>query len=126
LSITWVGTILIVEESINEIEVVTHYLGDQGYKILQAKTAKEALEIALEEKPDAIVTDVFMPGMSGFELCRFLKSHPSQPKIPILICSAKNQETYRLWARKQNADIYLTKPYTPAELLIAIQEISHK
>ncbi|MBE9209488.1 response regulator [Nostoc sp. LEGE 06077] len=123
MSITWVGTILIVEDALSELEIVTHDLGVQGYKIIQAKTAKEALEIALEEKPDAIITNVFMPGMSGFELCRFLKSHPSQAKVPILICSAKNQMSHLVRGRKQGADAYLTQPYTAAELLSAIQSV---
>jgi len=114
------GTILILEDALSELE---NALGDQGYKIIKAKTAKEALEIALEEKPDAIITNVFMPGMSGFELCRFLKSHPSQAKVPILICSAKNQTSQLLWGRKQGADAYLTKPYTAEELVNAIQSV---
>jgi twitching motility two-component system response regulator PilH len=118
-----VGTILIVEDALSELEIIADYLGDKGYKIIQAKTAKEALEIALEEKPYAIITNVFMPGMSGFELCRFLKSHPSQAKVPILICSAKNQTNHPLWAKKQGADAYLIKPYTPEELLSVIQSV---
>lgn len=117
------GTILIVEDALSELEIVTDDLKEQGYKIIQAKTTQEALEIALEEKPDAIITNTFMPGMTGFELCRFLKSHPSQTKVPILICSAKNQTNQLLWGRKQSADAYLTKPYTTAELLSAIQSV---
>lgn len=123
MSITWVGTILIVEDALSELEIVTHDLKEQGYKIIQAKTTQEALEIALEEKPDAIITNTFMPGMSGFELCRFLKSHPSQAKVPMLICSAKNQTSHLLCARKQGADAYLTKPYTAEELLSVIQSV---
>jgi twitching motility two-component system response regulator PilH len=112
-----------VEDALSELEIVTYELGNQGYRIIQARTTKEALEIALEEKPDAIITNVFMPGMSGFELCRFLKSHPSQAKVPILICSAKNQTSHLLWAKKQGADAYLTQPYTAQELLSVIQSV---
>ncbi|MBD2495933.1 PleD family two-component system response regulator [Nostoc sp. FACHB-280] len=118
MSITWVGTILILEDALSELANV---LGDKGYKIIKAKTAKEALEMALEEKPDAIITNVFMPGMNGFELCRFLTSHPSQAKAPILICSTTNQTSHLVWGRKQGADAYLSKPYTAEELLSAIQ-----
>lgn len=123
MSITWVGTILIIENSLNKLELITHYLGDKGYKIITAATAREALEIALEEKPDAIVIDVVMPGMSGFELCHFLKNHPIYQKVPMVICSAKNQEIYHLWARKQGADACINQPYTPEELLNAIQSV---
>jgi twitching motility two-component system response regulator PilH len=124
LSITWLGTILVVEYPLNELKLIRHYLTEHGYNIIKATNAKEALEIVLEEKPDAIVTDVVMPGMSGFELCRFLKSHPTHHKVPIVICSTKNQAIHHLWARKQGADAYITKPYTPEELLSVIQSVA--
>lgn len=121
MSITWAGKILLVEDSLREWKMISHYLGDWGYKIIKASSAKEALEMALEEKPDAIVTNVMMPGMSGFELCRFLKINLTNQKVPIVVCSNKNQAVHHLWARKQGADVYLTKPYTPEDLLSAIQ-----
>ncbi|MBD2166805.1 response regulator [Calothrix membranacea FACHB-236] len=121
MGITWAGKILIVKDSLREWELMSHYLGDWGYKIVKASSAKEALEIALEERPDAIVTNVVMPGMSGFELCRFLKINLSSQKMPIVICSNKNQAVHHAWARKQGADVYLTKPYTPEDLLSAIK-----
>lgn len=64
-----------------------------------------------------------MPGMSGFELCYFLKNYPIYKKVPIVICSTKNQENHYLWARKQGADACINKPYTPEELLSAIQSV---
>ncbi len=112
---------LVVEDSRREWEIISHHLGDWGYKILKASSAKEALEMALEERPDAIVTNVVMPGMSGFELCRFLKINLTSQKVPIVVCSNKNQAVHHLWARKQGADVYLTKPYTPEDLLSAVQ-----
>ncbi|BAY94866.1 MULTISPECIES: response regulator [unclassified Tolypothrix] len=124
MGITWAGKILIVKDSLREWELMSYYLGDWGYKIVKASAAKEALEIALEEKPDAIVTNVVMPGMSGFELCRFLKINLSSQKMPIVICSNKNQAVHHAWARKQGADVYLTKPYTPEDLLSAIKVVT--
>jgi twitching motility two-component system response regulator PilH len=123
LSITSVGKILIVEDSVRQWELMSRYLRNQGYKIITASNAKEALEMALEEKPDAIVTDVVMPGMSGFELCRFLKRNPSHQQVPIVVCSDGNQAVQRLWARKQCADVYVTKPYSGEDLLSAIRSV---
>ncbi|RCJ17390.1 hypothetical protein A6770_34085 [Nostoc minutum NIES-26] len=123
MSITWVGTILIIETPFNKLELISNYLGDRVYKIITATTARESLEIALEEKPNAIVIDVVMPGMSGFELCHFLKNYPIYQKVPIVICSIKNQENHYFWARKQGADACINKPYTPEELLSAIQSV---
>ncbi|MBH8565069.1 response regulator [Nostoc sp. CENA67] len=123
MSITLVGTILIVEDSPSELELMSHYLKESGYNVIKASGAKEALEKALLQEPDAIVTDVVMPGMSGFELCRSLKKNPATQKLPIVICSSKNLEIDRLWAMKQGADVYITKPYTREQLLRAIKSV---
>ncbi|ABA19685.1 Response regulator receiver domain protein (CheY) [Trichormus variabilis ATCC 29413] len=123
MSITLVGKILIVEDSPSELELMSRYLQESGYDVIKAAGAKEAIEKALLEKPDVIVTDVVMPGMSGFELCRSLKKHPLTEKLPIVICSSKNQEIDRLWAMKQGADAYITKPYTRENLLRTIKSV---
>ncbi|NJO57720.1 MAG: response regulator [Richelia sp. RM2_1_2] len=124
MSITLLGTILVVEDSPSELELISHFLNESGYKVIKATGGKEALEKLELEKPDAIITDVVMPGMSGFELCRSLKKNPVTQKVPIVICSSKNQEIDRLWAMRQGADAYLTKPYTREELLRAIKSIA--
>ncbi len=124
MSLTLIGTILIVEDSPSELELMSHYLNESGYNVIKASGAKEALEKAMSEKPDIIVTDVVMPGMSGFELCRSLKRNPVTQKVPIVICSSKNQEIDRLWAMRQGADAYVTKPYTREQLLRAIKSVA--
>jgi two-component system, chemotaxis family, response regulator PixH len=124
MSLTLLSTILIVEDSPSELELMSHYLKESGYNVIKAAGAKEALEKAMEQKLDAVVTDVVMPGMSGFELCRALKRNPTTEKVPILICSSKNQEIDRLWAMRQGADAYLTKPYTRDELVRAIKSVA--
>jgi two-component system, chemotaxis family, response regulator PixH len=118
-----VGKILIVEDSPSELELMSHYLKDSGYNVIHATSAQEALEKASLEQLDAIITDVVMPGMSGFELCRSLKKNPATRKLPIVICSSKNLEIDRLWAMKQGADAYVTKPYTREQLLRAIKSV---
>ena len=124
MSVTLLGTILIVEDSPSELELMSHYLNESGYNVIKASGAKEALEKAVLEQPDIIVTDVVMPGMSGFELCRSLKRNPVTQKVPIVICSSKNQEIDRLWAMRQGADAYVTKPYTREQLLRAIISVA--
>ena len=123
MTIILVGTILIVEDSPSELELMSHYLKDSGYNVIHATSAQEALEKAISEPLDAIITDVVMPGMSGFELCRSLKKNPATRKLPIVICSSKNLEIDRLWAMKQGADAYVTKPYTREQLLRAIKSV---
>lgn len=124
MSLTLLGTILIVEDSPSELELMSHYLNESGYNVIKASGAKEALEKAVLEQPDIIVTDVVMPGMSGFELCRSLKRNPATQKVPIVICSSKNQEIDRLWAMRQGADAYVTKPYTREQLLRALKSVA--
>ncbi|MUG97198.1 response regulator [Scytonema sp. UIC 10036] len=124
MSITLLGTILIVEDSPSELELMSHYLKESGYNVIKAAGAKEALEKAQLHNPDVIVTDVVMPGMSGFELCRSLKKNPMTQTVPIVICSSKNQEIDRLWAMRQGADAYVTKPYTREQLLRAIKSVA--
>lgn len=117
-------TILIVEDTLSELELMSHYLRESGYNVINALGGKEALNKVIESKPDVIVTDVVMPGMSGFELCRRLKTNPSTEKIPIVICSSKNQEIDRLWGMKQGADAYLTKPFTREQIIRAIKSVA--
>ena len=124
MSLTLLGTILVVEDSPSELELISHFLNESGYKVIKATGGTEALKKLELEKPDAIITDVVMPGMSGFELCRSLKKNPETQKVPIVICSSKNQEIDRLWAMRQGADAYDTKPYTREELLRAIKSVA--
>ncbi|MBW4645300.1 MAG: response regulator [Goleter apudmare HA4340-LM2] len=124
MNITLLGTILIVEDSPSELELMSHYLQESGYNVIPATGAKEALQKALLQQPDVIVTDVVMPGVSGFELCRALKRNPITEKVPIVICSSKNLEIDRLWAMRQGADAYLTKPYTRDQLLRVIKSVA--
>ena len=124
MSKTLMGTILIVVDNPSEMELISHYLREGGYTVINAVGAKEALNKVSEQKPDVIITDVVMPGMSGFELCRRLKTQPETEKVPIVICSSKDQEIDRLWGMKQGADAYLTKPFTREQILRAIKAVA--
>lgn len=124
MNLTLMGTILLVEDTLSEMELMSHYLRESGYTVLKAVSAKEALDIAVAHKPDVIITDVVMPGMSGFELCRSLKKHPVTESVPVIICTSKNQEIDRLWGMKQGADIYITKPFTREQLVRAVQLVT--
>lgn len=124
MSMTLMGTILIVEDTLSEMELMSHYLRESGYSVISAVSAKEALNIAIEKRPDVIVTDIVMPGMSGFELCRNLKKNPVTEKVPVIICTSKNQEIDRLWGMKQGADAYITKPFTREQLVRTIKSVA--
>jgi twitching motility two-component system response regulator PilH len=116
--------ILIVDDSLSQLDLMCHYLRDSVYRIIKVTSAEQALKIALQEELDLIITDVVMPEMSGFELCRFLKKNPATQKVPIVICSSKNQKVDRLWGMKQGAVAYVSKPFTREELLGAIESVA--
>jgi two-component system, chemotaxis family, response regulator PixH len=115
--------ILVVEDTPSELKLVTQFLEEGGYTVVVATDAKTALTKVSEQKPNLVITDVVMPGMSGFELCRSLKNNPATQKIPIIICSSKNQEIDKLWGMKQGADVYLTKPFTREQLIRAVKSL---
>ena len=102
---------------------MSHYLDNGDYKIVKSTGAKEAFDIALKDSIDVIVSDVVMPEMSGFELCRQLKKTSVTQKLPIILCTSKNQEIDKLWGMKQGANAYLTKPYTREQLIETIQSV---
>lgn len=112
--------ILIVEDNPSQMELMVNYLRDSGHTIIRLTNPKEALDKALEHKPDLVITDVVMPGMSGFELCRRLKQNPITSRVPIVICSSKDQEIDRLWGMRQGANAYLTKPFSREQLIRAV------
>jgi two-component system, chemotaxis family, response regulator PixH len=117
-------TVLVVEDTPSEMELMTKYLRESGYTVISTTDAKDALVKAEQSKPDVVVSDIVMTGMSGLELCRNLKKNPTTQKLPVVICSSKNQDLDRLWAMKQGANAYVTKPFTKEELIQAVKSVA--
>ena len=115
--------VLIVEDAASELELMSHYLRQAGYSVIGAASGVEGLNKAIAQKPDVIVTDIVMPGISGFELCRQLKNTPETKTLPVVICSSKGQTIDRMWGKRQGADVYLTKPYTKEQLIEAVRTV---
>ncbi len=117
------ATVLVVEDTPSQLELMNIFLQEAGYNVIRATNAKDGLEEARLHQPDAIITDVVMPGMSGFEFCRKLKKDVDTKKIPIIFCSSKNKDIDRIWGMRQGADFYLTKPFTKQQLVCAVKSI---
>ena len=117
------ATVLVVDDTASQLELINSYLQEAGYTVIKSSDAKDAFEQAVNLQPDAVITDVVMPGMSGFEFCRLLKRTPETKKVPIIICSSKNKDIDRIWGLRQGADVYLTKPFTKQDLLRAIVSV---
>jgi twitching motility two-component system response regulator PilH len=116
-------TIAVVEDSPSEMSLMTNYLQEAGYNVMALSDSKEALQKITQQQPNVVITDVVMPGVSGFELCRSLKKNPETEKIPVIACTSKNQELDRLWGMKQGVDFYITKPYSREEILRAVKSV---
>ena len=113
--------ILVVDDAISELNLISSYLQKGGYAVIAATDAKEALNKALEHRPDAIVTDLVMPGMNGLEMCRTLKANPATQAVPIVACTSKLGNIDRLWALKQGVNVYVTKPFTEEQIINAVR-----
>jgi len=94
-----------------------------GFTVLEAEDGPATLEAARTRTPDLIVLDLMLPGMSGLEVCRVLKSDPATRRIPIVMLTAKAEEIDRIVGLELGADDYLTKPFSPRELLLRIRNV---
>lgn len=109
--------ILVVEDEIQLRNVICMYLKKEGYTVLQTDNGLDALSIAEREVPKLIVLDIMLPGMSGYEVCRKLKSDENTKKIIVVILSAKGQEWEKMEGYQVGADLYETKPFSPRQLI---------
>jgi two-component system, chemotaxis family, response regulator PixH len=117
------ATALIVEDVQSDRLIFTNYLESAGWKVVVAIDGEEALQKLKDRQPDIVFLDVILPGLSGFEICRTIKSQAETQKIPVVICSTKNTDLDRFWGMKQGADLYLSKPLERNELLAALQKL---
>ncbi|NEP61794.1 MAG: response regulator [Symploca sp. SIO2G7] len=116
-----VKKILVIDDVRSELDLISHYLEQAGYVVITAENGLEALEKVKLNKPDAIVTDLVMPEITGLELCRKLKKDPATADIPIIACTTKGRKMDQSWAKKQGVDSYIVKPCTAKQLTDAVQ-----
>ncbi len=115
--------ILVVEDTASERQLIASYLKEGGYEVEEAVNGAEAMTKIGTRKPDLIITDLVMPGMSGLELCRGVKKNPETQNIPIVACTSKDKDLDKMWGMKQGIDLYLTKPFTKDEIVKAIKNL---
>jgi len=113
--------VLIVDDSPVEQHVYCQALEQRGFDTIVAGDGEEAVDIAREKQPDLIIMDVVMPGMNGFQATRKLHKTPETENIPVIMISTKNQETDKIWAKRQGAVEYLVKPVKPDDLVQAVE-----
>jgi twitching motility two-component system response regulator PilH len=109
--------VLIVDDSPTERHFLTEVLTKNGFAVTQAENAEDAADKLRGSLPDLILLDVVMPGQNGFQFTRQLSRDPITQAVPIIICTSKNQQTDRIWALRQGARDFVTKPVRPDELI---------
>lgn len=117
------STVLVVEDSITEMQILTNYLRQAGLVVVSAQSGEEAQVKLSRQTPDLIVLDVILPGQSGFELCRELKADPRTSQIPVIICSTKDTDVDKMWGNLLGANAYIPKPVDPTLFLTTIRQL---
>ncbi|MCC6074403.1 twitching motility response regulator PilH [Pseudomonas sp. GCM10022188] len=115
--------ILIVDDSPTEMYKLTAMLEKNGHQVLKAENGADGVALARQEMPDVVLMDVVMPGLNGFQATRQLTKDPETGHIPVIIVTTKDQETDKVWGRRQGARDYLTKPVDEETLLKTIAAV---
>ena len=117
------STVLVVDDSQAVRQLLSELLQKGGLTVVEAVNGVDAKAKIQTSIPDLVITDLIMPEMNGYELCRWIKNDPVAQKVPVLICSTKDQEFDRYWGMKQGADAYITKPFQPGEMLKTVKQL---
>jgi two-component system alkaline phosphatase synthesis response regulator PhoP len=112
--------ILIVDDEKNIVELIKFHLKKENYRVIEAYKGKDALDLYRKEKPDLIILDVMLPDMGGFEVCKTIRK---ESRVPIIMLTAKGEEIDKILGFELGADDYITKPFSPRELLARIKAV---
>ena len=112
--------ILVVDDEKKIVEIVKAYLEKEGYKISVAYDGQSALDIASKQEPDLIVLDLMLPEISGWDVCRTLRAKSS---VPIIMLTARDEDTDKIIGLELGADDYVTKPFNPKELVSRVRAV---
>ncbi|MBC2704156.1 response regulator [Desulfobacula sp.] len=116
-------TILIVDDEPDIIELIKYNLKNEGYLILTAQTGEQAVTIVKISHPDLMVLDLMLPGIDGLEVTKYLKSNEQTKDIPIVMLTAKGEESDIVTGLELGADDYISKPFSPKVLVARIRAI---
>lgn len=117
------ASVLVVEDEEAILTLLRYNLEKEGFKVRTAMDGEEALTQVKEYKPDIILLDWMLPSISGVEVCRTLRRNPETKNIPIIMLSARGQEDDRIQGLDTGADDYITKPFSPTELIARIRAV---
>lgn len=116
-------TVLIVDDSKTVVHALKNVLEQAGFSTLTASGGEEAIKLTRQHKPDVVLMDVIMPGMTGFQATRVLHKDPATTEIPIIIISASEQPSEKAWCKRLGAKGFLPKPIKRAQLFPCLEEV---
>ncbi len=120
-----IGDILVVDDEASVVEVVSLYLKREGFGVRIARDGQEALEAISLEPPALVVLDLMLPKVDGLEIMRRLQDQPGQV-VPVIMLTARRQETDRIYGLELGADDYVVKPFSPAELVSRVKAVMRR
>ena len=115
--------ILIIEDEKDIINLLTHYLEKDGYQVLSVLDGVTGLQTARAEKPDLVILDLMLPHMDGLEVCKKLRTIPDTAAVPVIMLTAKSEDSDKIVGLELGADDYVTKPFSPKELTARIKAL---
>ena len=118
--------ILVVDDEPDIVELVMYNLRKEGFDVSSAFDGEDALAKIRKEKFDFIILDLMLPGIKGMEICRIMRSDPRTKNIPIIMLTAKGEEIDRILGLEMGADDYMTKPFSPRELLARVKTVMRR
>lgn len=118
--------VLVVEDEMSLVTLIRYNLQDSGFDVAEAHDGEEALLQIQERKPDLIVLDWMLPAVSGIEVCRQVRRKPETRDVPIILLTARSEEHDRIRGLDAGADDYVTKPFSPAELIARVRAVMRR
>lgn len=119
-----INKVLLVDDSPMDLANIRGIVADAGYSVITATTGIEAIEVAKNELPDLIFMDIVMDGADGYDACREISQNGETKSIPVVFVTSKNQKADRVWAELQGGKAFITKPYTPEQILDQITALN--
>jgi phosphate regulon transcriptional regulator PhoB len=115
--------ILVVDDEADLVELVSYNLNKEGFTVDSASGGEAALTKMRKDKYDLVILDLMLPGIQGIELCRILRNDPKTAGLPIIMLTAKGEEVDRILGLEMGADDYITKPFSPRELVARVRAV---
>ncbi len=118
-----IKAILVVDDEADIVELISYNLKKEGFRITAAQDGEEGLDKIRKGKFDLVILDLMLPGIQGVELCRIIRNNPKTEALPVIMLTAKGEEADKVRGLETGADDYMTKPFSPKELVARVRAL---